>query len=228
MAVRFKQVTADKWPLERVRQKDVDKIYQKFNGQVMFPSSHDITPNNLNACEIVLYRLLNAGNRVLVVSKPHLNCIESLCAFFKWDRENIIFRFSIGACDDQILSYWEPNAPRYHERKQCLIYAYQSGFETSVSVEPMLDSANLDGLISDLCPYVTDAIWIGTMNHLERLEKGSDRVFKQAIQTIRQGQTKSAIKAIYQRHRNNPMIKWKKEIKKVVGLPIPKQNGLDI
>ena len=228
MAVRFKQVMADTWPLERVRQKDVDNIYPKYDGQVMFPSSHDITPNNLNACEIVLGRLLDAGNKVLVVSKPHLSCIESLCILFQWYRENIIFRFSIGACDDQILSYWEPNAPGYDERKQCLIYAYQSGFKTSVSVEPMLDTVNIDALIGDLCAYVTDAIWIGTMNHLGRLEKGSDMVLKQAIETIRQGQTDAKIKAIYRRHKNDPKIKWKKEIKKVVGIPIPKQNGLDI
>jgi DNA repair photolyase len=194
----------------------------------MFPSSHDITPNNLNACEIVLRRLLDAGNKVLVVSKPHFSCIESLCTLFQWRRENILFRFSIGACDDQILSYWEPNAPCYDERKQCLRHAYQVGFKTSVSVEPMLDSANIDALISDLSPYVTDAIWIGTMNHLKRLEKGSDTVLRQAIGRIRKGQTNSVIKAIYQRHKGNPMIKWKKEIKKMVGIPIPKQNGLDI
>ena len=228
MAVRFRQVTADIWWHERIRQKDVARFYKKFDGQVMFPSSHDITPNNLNACEIVLDRLLNAGNRVLVVSKPHLTCIESLCTLFKWHRENIIFRFSIGATDAAILSYWEPNAPAYDERKKCLEYAYSAGFRTSVSVEPMLDSANIDGLISDLSPYVTDAIWIGKMNHLGRLEKGSDMVLRRAIETIGLGQTDSVIKAIYQRYKDNPLIKWKKEIKKVVGIPIPKINGLDI
>lgn len=228
MGIWFKWVTEDLWPLERIRQKDVDAIYKKYDGQVMFPSSHDITPNNINACEIVLDRLLDAGNKVLVVSKPHLTCIESLCALFQWHRENIIFRFSIGACDDRILSYWEPNAPAYDERKQCLKYAYNAGFRTSVSVEPMLDSANIDGLIGDLSPYVTHSIWIGTMNHLGRLEKGSDMVLRQAIETIRRGQTDAKIKAIYRRHKDNPMVKWKKEIKKVVGIPIPKQNGLDI
>ena len=92
----------------------------------------------------------------------------------------------------------------------------------------MLDSANIDSLISDLTPYVTDAIWIGTMNHLGRFGKGSDLVLKQANGRIRQGQTDIIIKAIYQGYKDNPMIKWKKEIKKIVGIPIPKQNGLDI
>ena len=228
MGTRFGWTTQKTWPLEQIRQKDVDKIYPKYDGQVMFPSSHDITPNNRNACEIVLGRLLDAGNKVLVVSKPHISCIESLCILFQYYVENIIFRFSIGACDDRILSYWEPNAPCYAERKQCLVHAYHAGFKTSVSVEPMLDSTNIDALISDLSPFVTDAIWIGTMNHLGRLEKCSGKVLRQAIGKIRQSQTDSAIKAIYQRHKGNPMIKWKKEIKKVVGIPIPKRNGLDI
>jgi DNA repair photolyase len=228
MAIRLRKYAASQWPIERIRQKDVDKIYKKYDGQVMFPSSHDITPNNLQACLTVLRCLIFVGNRMLVVSKPHLVCIKELCKRFRPYRRRMLLRFSIGACDDQILSYWEPNAPCYDERKQCLRHAYQAGFKTSVSVEPMLDSANIDALISDLFPYVTDAIWIGTMNHLGRLEKGSGTVLRQAIGRIRKGQTNSVIKAIYQRHKGNPMIKWKEEIKKVVGIPIPKQNGLDI
>jgi hypothetical protein len=36
------------------------------------------------------------------------------------------------------------------------------------------------------------------------------------------------IKRIYERYKNNPLIRWKKEIKKVVGIPVPKINGQDI
>ena len=172
--------------------------------------------------------LLVAGNRVLVVSKPHFECIKAICEMFGSFKDQILFRFSIGACDNRILSYWEPNAPRYNERKQCLIYAYQEGFQTSVSVEPMLDSANIDTLISELSPYVTHSIWIGTMNHLGRFGKGSDMVLRQAIDDIKRGQTDSIIKSIYRRHKDNPMIKWKKEIKKMVGIQLAKQNGMDI
>ena len=50
MALRFNQITEGEWPLERIREKDVIKRQKKYNGQVMFPSSHDITPNNLKAC----------------------------------------------------------------------------------------------------------------------------------------------------------------------------------
>ena len=228
MAIRFKQVTADQWPLERIRPKDVFMLHKKYDGQVMFPSSHDITPNNLDACLAVLKCLLVVGNRMLVVSKPHLDCIKAFCEMFNPYKRRILFRFSIGACDDRILSYWEPNAPGYDERKECLIYAQKVHFRTSVSVEPMLDSANIDTLIGELSPYVTHSIWIGTMNHLGRFGKGSNMVLRQAIDDIKRGQTDSIIKSIYRRHKDNPMIKWKKEIKKMVGIQLAKQNGMDI
>ncbi len=228
MGIRFGQVTAKQWSLERIRQHDVIKRHKKYDGQVMFPSSHDITPNNLDACLIVLKNLLDVGNKVLVVSKPHLECIEKICDTFMDHREQILFRFTIGACDDKILSYWEPNAPTYDERRNCLAYAYMTGFQTSVSVEPMLDAANIDLLINDLMPHVTDSIWIGTMNHTGRFGKNSNPVLQQAIEKIRRGQAKSIIKAIYQRHKNNPMIKWKAEIKKIVGIPLPKKSGMDM
>ena len=194
----------------------------------MFSSSLDITPNNLDGCLTALRCLIVVGNRMLVVSKPHLDCIKRFCEIFRPYRRRILLRFSIGACDDRILSYWEPNAPSYKERKACLEYAYNAEFRTSVSVEPMLDSANIDILISEFSPFVTHSIWIGTMNHLGRFEKGTDMVLKQAVNRIRQGQMDIIIKQIYERYKNNPMIRWKKEIKKVVGIPVSKINGLDI
>jgi DNA repair photolyase len=140
----------------------------------------------------------------------------------------MVFRFTIGANDDRILSFWEPNAPVYDERKAALIYAHQAGFQTSVSVEPMLDSANIDTLIGELLPHVTQSLWIGTMNHLGRFGKGSDMVLQQAIEKIRRGQTDSIIKSIYRRYKDNPLIKWKAEIKKMVGIPLAEKPGMDI
>jgi len=45
--------------------------------------------------------------------------------------------------------------PGCDERKQFLIYAYQTDIQTSVSVEPMLDSASIDTLLVELLPYAT-------------------------------------------------------------------------
>ena len=35
------------------------------------------------------------------------------------------------------------------------------------------------------------------------------------------------IKLLYHKHKNNPQIKWKESIKKVVDIKIPTQSGLD-
>jgi hypothetical protein len=66
------------------------------------------------------------------------------------------------------------------------------------------------------------------MNHLGRFDNGSDMALKQATNRIRQGQMDIIIKQIFKRYKSNPLIRWKKEIKKVVGIPVPKINGLDI
>jgi hypothetical protein len=66
------------------------------------------------------------------------------------------------------------------------------------------------------------------MNHLGPFRKGSDMVLRQAIEIIRRGQTDSIIKSIYRRYKDNPLIRWKKEIKKIVGIPLAEKPGMDI
>ena len=66
------------------------------------------------------------------------------------------------------------------------------------------------------------------MNRLGRFRKGTDMVLQQAIEKIRRGQTDSIIKSIYRRYKDNPLIKWKAEIKKVVGIPLAEKPGMDI
>jgi hypothetical protein len=248
MAIRFKQVTAVQWPLERIRMHDVNRKHKRYKGRVMFPSSHDITPTNLDACMTVLKKLLAAGNDVLIVSKPHLDCIRTICNAFELYRDEfrvvrcddqpdlfdeyrlfqIVFRFTIGAVDDRILKFWEPNAPAYEERKAALKYAFDAGFQTSVSAEPMLDAKNIDSLVSDLMPHITDSLWIGEMNHIGRFSKYAGTRIQKELNRIRAGQTPRAIQKIYDRYKDNPMIKWKNGIKKIVGLSMATEPGLDI
>jgi DNA repair photolyase len=124
MAVKFKQVRPGEWARERIRDKDVYKKHPKYPGRVMFPSSHDITESNRNACEKVIDNLIEGGNEVLIVSKPHYSTVEALCSAFRPYRGQLQFRFSIGSCDDNILRFWEPNAPPYAERSAALEYAF--------------------------------------------------------------------------------------------------------
>src|SRR4030042_4861648 len=75
---RFKY-TKD-WTKEVINWSKANKKHIKLDGTIMFPTTHDITPNNYQACESALINMLQAGNDVLIVSKPHAECIEKLCA----------------------------------------------------------------------------------------------------------------------------------------------------
>lgn len=224
---RFGRMSGDEWQTMRVRPKDVTKIRSKYPGAVMFPTTHDITPEVLSPCLTVLTNLLSAGNSVLLVSKPHLECISRICEVCNAYREQILFRFTIGADDDRILAYWEPGAPSYRERLNSLDLAYKRGFRTSVSVEPMLDSANIIRHVTNLSPYVTESIWIGKLNNIRSRVRAVTDEDRAAIKRIEDGQTDERIFEIYQSLNGNPLVRWKESIKKVVGLAISAEPGAD-
>lgn len=226
---RFKQVaTLEEWAVPVVRDHDVKKSRGKKEGTIMFPTTHDILPGEvLDACMIVLRKLLAAGNDVLIVSKPHRECIEAICREFGQYKQQILFRFTIGAMDDDILGYWEPGAPRFQERFWCLRYACQSGFDTSVSVEPMLDSDNMVSQFRIMEPFVTDAIWIGKMNKIDSRVEMKTAEDIERVQAIKDGQTDIKIWGIYQSLKDEPKVKWKESIKEVVGLELATEAGAD-
>ena len=149
-----------------VRIKEVECGRRLCSGRIMFPTTHDITPDTLEPCLTVLGKLLVAGNDVLVVSKPHLECIKRICQDFAEFRNQFTFKFTIGADDDSILGFWEPHAPKFGERFDCLKYAFRNGFQTSVSMEPMLNTPHAVDLFHRFAPFVTDTIWLGKMNRI--------------------------------------------------------------
>jgi len=226
--VQYKTIEIGDWPLMLVNQKAVDRPRGKYGGTVMFPTTHDITPKVLIPCTTVLLKLLEAGNKVLIVSKPHLVCIAFLTDQLQEYQSQILFRFTITSHRPGILSYWEPNAPAFPERKACLELAHMRGYQTSVSIEPMLDSEYIKELVNHLSPFVTDTIWIGKMNNIGRrvpVETETDRLM---VNAVRQGQTVQRIQAIYQALKDNPKIRWKESCKKVLGLTLATTPGLDV
>lgn len=227
MAVRFRQVAEEDWATPRIRQHDVDKRHRNYGKTVMFPSSHDLTPDNVAPALIVLGKLLRAGNQVTLVSKPHLEVIRAICEQFGEYRHSILFRFTISSTNNDILAFWEPGAPTYDERRAALAYAFDAGFVTSVSAEPMLDAENIDHLVADLMPHVNHSIWIGKMNYLGRIKVDGPEV-EQELARIRAGQTDDRIIEIYNRHRDNPVIRWKGSIKDIVGIERAPKPGMDI
>jgi len=202
------------WKNMIVRQKDVRKKHPKYKSRVMFPSTHDITPDMLDQCMDVLRNLLEVGNEVLIVSKPDLWCIEAICDEFRKFRKQIMFRFSIGCFDDTILGYWEPGAPNYIARRSSLRYAWDHGFTTSVSCEPLLDSEWARLLYHDLLPDVTDTIWIGKMNHVR--QRAAEGTSEEEIQRIEAGQTDEAVMRVYEQLKDEPKVRWKDSYREVI------------
>ena len=216
------------WAQVRTEQSAIQEEYPLYGGQVMFPASHDIVPENLDSCLSVIDRLLAKGNHVLIVSKPYPEMVQRLCDSFAAFKGQVLFRFTITARNQKILSFWEPGAPGYRLRKESLAVALDRGYKTSVSIEPMLDKNDIHGLIDDLAPLVTHSIWIGLMNKIsERVVVDSDETRKE-ISRISAAQTDKQILLLHEALKNNPLIRWKESIKNIVGLPNPPAPGLDI
>ncbi|MGA2257230.1 MAG: radical SAM protein [Thermoguttaceae bacterium] len=216
---RFHRIAAlDEWANPQLRLKEVAKKRRKVKGRIMFPTTHDITPQFLDACVTVLKKLLAAGNDVLIVTKPHLECVERLCRDLAAYKEKIVFRFTIGAMDDDLLRFWEPGAPSFAERLAALKHAHAEGFRTSVSAEPMLDVPHAVELYETLVPFITDTVWFGKMNDVRRRVDANTEQEKAAVKRIEDNQTDERIIALYERLKDKPKIEWKDSFKKIVGL----------
>ncbi|WP_163338284.1 radical SAM protein [Desulfopila sp. IMCC35008] len=225
--VRKRQIPAESWRQCVVRQEDVNRTYPLYDGQVMFPATHDIVPEILDDCITVIARLLQAGNRVLIVTKPHKVCIERVCSEFSSQKKQILFRLTITARNNELLQFWEPGAPGYEERKECLHIAWSRGYETSVSVEPMLDSEDVVDMFHDLAPFVTHSIWIGKMNRIDTRVQVATAEEREQVNRVSAGQDDARIRKIYDRLKMEPLVRWKESIKSVVGLELPREAGLD-
>ena len=165
MALRFRRIQSDEeWGEMVLNEKALNKGYAKRKGRIMFPTSHDITPETVDNCILVLKKLLRVGNKVLITTKPSFECIHKLIHELREFKPQIQFRFTITSRKDKTLEYWEPHAPRFMERFQALIIAFYSRYETSISIEPFLDK-NPIPLIQILDPYVSKTIWLGKLNY---------------------------------------------------------------
>lgn len=226
-SVKVGEKTPNNWAEEVVSRKALQKVHVKKDGRIMFPTRHDITPKTLLPCSLYLERMLSVGNEVLIVSKPHIECIDFICNAFVQYKNQIMFRFTIGSRHNGILRLWEPNAPIFEERLESLKLAYNMGYETSISCEPMLDK-EIHLVVDEVRDYVTDAIWLGKANNLvSRITNNGATSMLHIAETVIENQNDENIMELYHKYKDDPIIKWKESIKKVVGLELPQEKGLD-
>src|SRR5690606_9825812 len=169
-------------------------------------------------------------NDFLIVSKPNFSCIKRICDVFDEYIENITFRFTIGSTDSEVLKFWEPGAPSFEERMNSLEYAFSQGFQTSISIEPFLDS-NVEAIIEKTRTFVTDSIWIGKMNRIKNnltLNGHTDENTNSAANELMDLYASDYKYQLYAKYKDDELIKWKESLKKDFNLPRPTEAGLDI
>ena len=158
--------------------------------------------------------ILEKGNRLLIVSKPRMECVEKMVREFEPYRKQILFRFSIGTVQESVSLLWEPGAPLPRERRKCLELAYSNGFATSVSIEPMLEGCQMaEILVEWVREFVTETIWIGKMNKPQlRVPKSHAHL----VDGILKLQSDEQIMELYTWFEDDRQIRWKDSIKMVV------------
>ena len=217
-ALRYKSIEfREDWLKETYTQNAFRERYPLKKGVVMFPSSHDITPMILHRYIEILRLALEVGNQVLIVSKPHLSSIAKIVGEMVRYRAQIEFRFTIGSLDEKLTRLWEPGAPLPEERLKALSYAYDAGFHTSVSIEPML--AGVEGtlqVVAEVDQHVSGTIWIGKLRKARERVDISTPGIADAVELIVIQQSDQEIRRLVGRLAGNSKIRWKDSIKKVI------------
>jgi DNA repair photolyase len=198
---------------------------------IMYPTTHDILPEIVDESFQAIQNMLDANINVLVVTKPHFEVIKEIVRTFtkyKSGNPKIILRFSIGTNNDELLSFWEPNTPKFGERFRVLKYAYNKEFHTSVSMEPFFPTSNDNKtptienfieLVKNLLKFVKGTLWIGKMNHIPvNVQRGKALSFREQnkINYLRKFyKLENIITLVSELYREN-QVKWKESIKRVI------------
>jgi DNA repair photolyase len=219
-ALRFKQISSrEEWLTETLTRNAEITSFPARGGIVMFPSTHDITPAYLSSYIRVARLMLSRGNRLLIVTKPRLDCIRPLLAELAPWREQCLLRFTIGTVTDAYSRFWEPGAPLPGMRIQALYEAQAAGWRTSVSIEPMLEGPRgALRVLEAVAPYVTDTVWIGRMNKpRQRVDISQHRL---AVVVIEGSQSDELIRDLVAEvsgeERFARLVRWKDSIRRVV------------
>jgi hypothetical protein len=212
MAKRFGRASENTWKIMTVRRDVLMQRFRKFPGRVMFPSSHDIVdiPEVEQACLDVLEKLLECGNSVLLTTKPRLSVVRKIICQFSDFKDKLQFRFTITSRNDNLLKFWEPNAPLFEERLSCLELAFTEDFKTSVSIEPFLDH-DPQTLVKMVEPYSTESIWIGKMNYIPRNHLPESVLFYYS--EIRKNCEIEHLQKIHKDLKDTPKIRFKDSIR---------------
>ena len=173
---------------------------------IMFPSSHGIFAEYVEDYIKVAEKILVAGHDLLVVTKPRRECIQRISEALESYKGKIVFRLTITSDMNDVLELWEPNAPKFEERLECLQMLHARGFKTSVSIEPFLSDPL--SIVSKVDQYVTDSIWVGYMSGMGYVKDVPESEVKRVKELYKLSHTDELVKKLSV----NPKIYWKSSI----------------
>jgi DNA repair photolyase len=209
---RFKQS-----PGKGIKAEFLTKDFRKRDELTMYPSSHDIRPEDIQQHIAFLKNFLRSGSPILIVTKPNFYCISKLCNELGAFKSQIEFRFTIGSDNNGVLRFFEPDASLFANRLYSLSLAFAEGYKTSISIEPMLDQYP-DRVIQEVLPFVTESIWIGKLN-LARVRltlNGQADKWPQVQELVTWQSNDQNILELVQRLSKYPKIRWKDSIQTVI------------
>ena len=223
MAMFYKRIrNHEEWVYERYTDNAFKAHFPLEPGVIMFPSTHNLSMFYLQRALPVLKSMLAAGNHVLIVTKPELEVIRVLVGNLSRYRDQILFRFTIGSLDEGLTRLWEPGASAPCERLEALSYAYAAGYQTSISIEPMLVGVE-DALkvVEAVSSCVTETVWIGKMKCIKRRVIICTVEIREAVELVKRQQSDIEILRLYNELKSNEKIRWKDSIDQVL-----KRNGI--
>lgn len=228
-AHRFKLRPRADWGIEQLTKRADITSYPRRKGVVMFPSAHDVSPFNVIAYIRVAKLILGAGNQLLIVSKPNLECIAKLVTELADYKAQILFRFTIGTTSNTVAAFWEPGAPAPEERIAALKLAFQSGYRTSISAEPLLGGPETALAVMDAVrPYVTDSVWVGRLNRGRSRVDMSVPLYAEKVIALEDQQRDAEILRMCQALAGDPLVKWKDSIKEVLARANTEQQNRSV
>jgi hypothetical protein len=209
-------VTADNWHEEEVKPYKVN-IHQTVNNVVMIPTMGNISDSNVELMIQTIKNIADANNLVLVVIKPFMSVVRRMCAELADYKDTVQFRFTITSLNPTLSQLWEPGAALPAERIECLQYAFDHGYYTSVSMEPMIDERiETLRLISTIEPYVIGDIWLGKMVDIDKRVAITDDMIRDAVAIIKEQQSDLEIQKLVFSLIGKKNIRYKKSIRDVV------------
>ncbi len=216
-AAKNKSIQREDWQHQQVVFPKCFDETKLFDGTVMFPTTHDITPGFDEACLCGLLRLLEAGNQVLVCTKANLYTAEYFTKNLQKYKDQLTFMITITSLDERASAFWEPNAPMPVERITSLKLYHESGYKTSVLVEPMLDGVGDTIKLYDMVtPHVTEEIWFGLMMYASERVNQSDPDNVKMLEILQLLHSEANINFLYSMLNDKEKVRWKSSIVEVI------------